>query len=71
MLRAAMPEASVDENGETPPRKDNVGADQRLPSANREVLPEPEATSMKLRAKRYLCLGVDTTVPAHHGADCC
>lgn len=68
MLRTAVPEASVYEDGYPSPRECDIDTD--LPSAIRAnwiVLPEPEAGSMEHGPQSDLRSGVALRVTAHHG----
>jgi hypothetical protein len=57
MLRAAVPEAPVDEHGNARSREYNVGPHPGCASPDPEILAEPEALAMQLGSEADLRLG--------------
>ena len=69
MLRAAMPEAAVDEDGDPCAGEDNIGTASDAAKRG-EMLPEAQPAPMQLRTQRPLHRAVRTIAP-HHRADRC
>lgn len=65
MLRAPVPEASVNENRDSLFREHQVWPDADILRKNHLMFPEPIASSVKKRAQGNLGLGIKTPVAAH------
>jgi hypothetical protein len=69
MSRARVPEASVDEDRQSEPRKQDVGPRVAAASeADAHIFAEAEADPMQGRADGHLWSGVAARVSSHHGA---
>jgi hypothetical protein len=69
MDRTGVPEASVDEDGDSSAREDNIGTHDSSGDSERQVFPEPQAPPMQLRTQRHLGACVAARITAHPCAD--
>lgn len=69
MLRAAMPEAPVNEDGEASASEYDVGADGSVGSVKREIYAKAQASPMELGANGQLGATVASPVTTHALAD--
>ena len=70
MLGATMPEAAVQEDGETLRRKSDISVNSDRASYDQVLISKPQPVPVQLRSDSDLGLGIGLPVAAHHAGDC-